>query len=117
MNRRFLITLGNDTEHGVARLSCEQLYMHFRDIRSAAYSAQEEAGTADDAEWWSGEPPLQLETLTVGGLFEELEDQLTGSKLLKISGRSWLSNREFAEPLERVIQNFELNRGQVIFSD
>ena len=117
MNRRDFLLLSTKGNKRVLELSCERLYMRYVDAQSHAVR-RKEPGEADvDRPWWDGEPPTEIETPTVGELFEELDRELSKADVLRVLDRDWLAGREFRREVETRIEAFRRRGGRVEFRD
>lgn len=87
MNRRDFLLFRTDGRTKTVELSCERLYMQFRDAqRPPAESGGEEGG----------EPPADFDTRPAGHLFADLERALAGSDVLQLTETTWLADEDFA---------------------
>lgn len=98
MHRRDLLLLRTASGRSIAELSCEQLYMRFADAESP------HVGTADLAEDPSaGEPEALFDAKSTTQLFDDLAEALSRADTVRVTDRSWLTDRAFNERVERLL--------------
>jgi hypothetical protein len=118
MNRRDFLRL--KTERGIqtVELSCQRLHMHYLERR--ATGGQSDTGgpldeVFDAAE--EGEPPTAFEKQTTEQLFSNLERDLDGADLLRVTGHRWLSegDEELRREFNKLLSSFRARGGRVEF--
>ena len=118
MKRRDFLRL--KTERGIrtVELSCQRLHMHYLE-RRATGSKSDTGGPLDEdfdaAE--EGEPPTAFEERTTEQLFANLEHDLDGADLLRVTGHRWLSegDEELRREFNRLLSWFRARGGRVEF--
>lgn len=112
MKRRdflFLTHAGDDC----VRLSCEQLYMHYRDLtRVESHGAD---ASSEHAEWWAGEPESELALESPDEFFRRLGEALHGKRRLELADKEWLGDAGLRRPIEQVLNAFRAAGGEVVF--
>ena len=117
MKRRDFLLLSTKGSQRVLELSCERFYMRYVDAQSRA-GRREEPGEVDlDPQSWDGEPPTEIETQTVGELFEELDRELSKADVLRVLDREWLAGKEFRREVEARVEAFRRRGGRFEFRD
>ena len=124
MNRRDFLLLSTKGNKRVLELSCERLYMRYVDAQSGAGRQQSGADRGEepvqvdaDPQSWDGEPPTEIETPTVGEIFEELDRELSNADVLRVLDRDWLAGGEFRREVEARVEAFRHRGGRVEFRD
>ena len=112
MKRRdflFLTHAGDDC----VRLSCQQLYMHYRDLTRAESDVAN--ASAEHAEWWAGEPESELALESPDEFFRRLGEALHGKRRLELADKEWLGDAGLRRPIEQVLNAFRAAGGEVVF--
>ena len=142
MNRRAFLRHTLRGRERVLDLSCERLYMRWIDARARAadrgaadrgaagtHAADTHAAGTDVAEVhssggsasvsphgmpaWEGEPPLDVVAPTANELLTELERQLSGVHVLRVTGREWLASEDLGREVDSRIEAFVRRGGRV----
>ena len=116
MNRRDFLLLRTEGRDRVFELSCERMYMHYVDARSATARGGEEAGLDSEAPWWSGEPPISTERSDAEALFRDLGGDLSNADVLRVLDREWLVDGDFRERFDALLASFRSCGGRVQFA-
>ncbi len=117
MKRRDFLRLR--TERGIRtfELSCQQLHLHYLERR--ATGAQLDTGGPLDGNFDAeeGEPPAAFEERTTEQLFANLERDMHGAELLRVTGHRWLSegDEELRQEFNRLVSAFRARGGRVEF--
>lgn len=117
MNRRDFLLLHTEDSKRVAKLSCEKLFMHFQDLSSGFQQAEEEAGTAQDAEWWAGEPPLSINKIDHETFFRGVLAEMRDVDCLQVMDMEWLAQGEFRIRVETLLSAFKAKGGEVEYQE
>jgi hypothetical protein len=104
MNRRDFLLFKPGTRR-IAELSCERLFMRVVDT-------QRVSAPADD-ELRDGEPPAVFEPRTADQVFADLERDLRGVDLVRVTGSEWLGEPDLKGRLEAVLRTFRAAGGRV----
>ena len=115
MKRRDFLRFRSSGELQVINLSCEHLYIAYNDARSCFGNVADELSSSD-VDWWSGEPPLAVESQQVDQLFTGLGADLTGADVLILEDREWLQDQHFAIQVERLLSEFRAQGGEVRYA-
>ncbi len=133
MKRRdflFLTHAGDGSVH----LSCQQLYMHFRDLTRAEshgrgmprpykYEHCHELervesdiakASTDNVEWWAGEPESELARESPDTFFRRLGEALHGKRRLELADKEWLGDAELRQHVEQLLIAFQTAGGEVV---
>ncbi|MBM88047.1 MAG: hypothetical protein CMQ41_06670 [Gammaproteobacteria bacterium] len=113
MKRRDFLLLRLEGSERVADLSCEKLFIHFQDLRAGFQKGNDEAGAPNDAEWWTGEPSLCIESIDPEVFFASLLEDLKGVNTVKVQDMEWLSQGEFRVRVETLLLAFKASGGNV----
>ena len=113
MKRRDFLFLAQAGE-GCVRLSCEQLYMHYRDLERAVASAAKE--TPGGAEWWAGEPESALALESPEEFFRRLGETLRGKRRLELTDPEWLADSRLRQEVGDLLDEFRAGGGKVAFA-
>ncbi len=113
MQRRDFLLFRVENDARVAELSCERLFMHYQDLSASYRRANAEAGTLDGAEWWAGEPALDIQSGDVDSFFPSVLAGLEGTEKLRIRDAEWLGQEGFGERVKAVIAAFKARGGNV----
>jgi len=106
MNRRDFLTFRVERRVRVAELSCERLYMRLLDSQVTGEPSGE--GAAEG--WCGGEPAAVYHRSSVQEVFDQIDRDLNGIDLLRITDREWLTDHPY---LEGVISQFRARGGRV----
>ena len=112
MNRRnflFLTHAGDDC----VRLSCQQLYMHYRDLTQAESDTAN--ASVEHAEWWVGEPESEFALESPESFFRRLGEALHGKRRLELADREWLGDAGLRQQIEQVLNAFRAAGGKVVY--
>ena len=116
MNRRDFLRLSSG-EHGpVAELSCEKLFVHYQDLCAGFQQGKMEAGTADDAEWWEGEPSISITRTNPDIFFHSVLEAISQSEKLLVLESEWLSDGDFRVFMDTLFAAFRARGGEVEFA-
>ncbi len=97
-----------------ARLSCQELYMHCRDLtRSAAAGGD---ASTEGAEWWAGEPASELALESPEAFFRRLGQALHGKRRLELTDAEWLGDGVLRRRVEHLLRGFRAAGGEVVFA-
>ena len=133
MKRRdflFLTHAGDDC----LRLSCQQLYMHYRDLTRAEshgrgmprpYTRSHDreltraesdiaSASAEHAEWWAGEPESDLALESPDAFFRRLGEALHGKRRLELADKEWLGDAGLRRHVEELLNTFRAAGGEVV---
>ncbi len=123
MNRRNFLRLRAERGIRTFELSCHQLHLHYLERR--ATGAQLDTGGPlgtggpldGDFEAEGGEPPTAFEERTTEQLFADLERDMHGAELLRVTGHRWLSegDEELRREFNRLVSSFRARGGRVEF--
>ena len=111
MKRRdflFLTHAGDDC----VRLSCQQLYMHYRDLTRAESDTAN--ASAEHAEWWAGEPESELALESPDEFFRRLGEALHGKRRLELADKEWLGDAGLGQRVEQLLSGFCAAGGEVV---
>ena len=81
-----------DGGNRVADLSCEKLFMNYQDLNSGVQASREEAGTLEDADWWAGEPSLNISTADPEKFFASVLADLNNVNKLQVLELTLIAN-------------------------
>lgn len=84
-----------------------------RDGLGTAAASHAPAASPSPAFEWDGEPPLEVVIPTADELFGELERELAGVQVLRVTGREWLAAEGFRREVESRIYAFRRRGGRV----
>lgn len=116
MNRRDFLLLRTEGSSRIAELSCEKLFMHYQDLNSGFQQALEEAGTPGDADWWAGEPPLNISRVEPEHFFRDVLHQLDDIEKISVRDMEWLDQGDFRIRVETLLAAFKARGGEVSFA-
>jgi hypothetical protein len=95
VNRRDFLLFRTDGAQKTVDLSCERLYMHYRDAQTA------ELPPEPDVE--NGEPPARFTMRTTRQLFADLAADLAEADVLRVTHAEWLAAADdFRHEVERL---------------
>jgi len=109
INRREFLTFRSEHRLRVVDLSCERLYMHVLD---AQLTCEPREQPADDVSW-CGEPATVFQERAPAQLFDEIDRDLNGVDVLRISGAGWLASDALNGRLEGILERFRARGGRV----
>ena len=115
MRRRDFLLMRTDGGSRVADLSCEKLFMNYQDLNSGVQVSREEAGTLEDADWWAGEPSLNISTADPEKFFACVLADLNNVNKLQVLDLEWLSQGEFRVRVETLLLAFKAAGGEVVY--
>ncbi len=110
MNRRDFLTFTSERRLRVVELSCERLYMQLLDAQLTSEQHEKEEGNAS----WCGEPPAAFERRTPAQLFEEIDHDLRGVDVLRITGPGWLASSALRGRFDSLVDRFQAAGGRVV---
>ncbi len=111
MNRRQFLTLRSERRLRIVELSCERLHMLALDAQLTC--APREHVNADVA---FGEPPAAFDRRTAEQLFDEIDRELAGADVLRITGAAWLASGALGGRLDPIVDRFRAHGGRVEIS-
>lgn len=111
MKRRDFLFLTHAGD-GCLRLSCRQLYMHYRDLAQAVSHGADASG--EHAEWWAGEPESDLALESPESFFRRLGEALQGKRRLELADREWLGDAGLRRQVEQILNAFRAAGGEVV---
>lgn len=112
MKRRDFLFLAHAGD-GCVRVSCEQLYMYYRDLTQSP--AVVSGASPKGAEWWAGEPESDLALETPEAFFNRLGEALRGKRRLELSQPEWLGDARLRQEMEQLMNRFRASGGEVVF--
>lgn len=115
MKRRDFLRLRSSGGQTIMMLSCHRLYVHYNDARSAMNNLGSEY-CSDAEDWWSGEPPLSVETRPVEQLFGELRQEVEHADVLVLEDREWLQDDRFSSQVEQLLAACRAQGGEIRYS-
>ena len=113
MKRRDFLFLTHAGD-GCVRLSCQQLYMHYRDLAQAVTHGADASG--EHGEWWAGEPESEMVLESPDAFFRRLGEALQGKRRLELADREWLGDAGLWRQVERILKAFRAAGGEVALS-
>ena len=118
MKRRDFLLLKARPGTRTVELSCQQLHMNYleRRVTSGPPDTRGQLGKDfDPAE--EGEPPTAFDERTTEQLFANLERELDGADMLRVTGHSWLSegDGELLRKFDELVSAFRARGGRVEF--
>lgn len=111
MKRRDFLFLTHAGE-GRVRLSCQQLYMHYRDLTRTA--SQNANVSPESADWWAGEPESELALESPESFFRRLGEALHGKRRLELADKEWLGDAGLRRQVEQLLSGFRAAGGEVV---
>ena len=111
MKRRDLLFLTHAGD-GRVRLSCQQLYMRYRDLTRAESDIAD--ASAEHAEWWTGEPESELALESPDAFFRRLGEALHGKHRLELTDKEWLGDVGLRRQVEQLLNAFRAAGGEVV---
>ena len=113
MKRRDFLFLTHAGDSCV-RLSCQRLYMHYRDLtRAESHSADT---SSEHAEWWAGEPESEFALESPESFFRRLGEALHGKRKLELADKEWLGDAGLRRHIEQVLNAFRAAGGEVVLA-
>jgi hypothetical protein len=109
MNRREFLTFKSERRLRIVELSCERLYMLLLDAKSTRQPHEH----ADENGSWCEEPAAVFERRTSEQLLEEIDRDLTGADVLRITDAGWLASDALSGPLDVIVDRFRATGGRV----
>jgi hypothetical protein len=109
MNRREFLTFTSERRLRIVELSCERLYMHVLDAQLTCEPREKTDGNGS----WSGEPPAVFARRTPAQLFDEIDRDLSGVDVLRITGAGWLASDALSGRLDGIVDRFRAAGGRV----
>lgn len=117
MNRRDFLMFRTDGADRIVDLSCQKLFVHYLDMCSGFAQGTPEAGLLDDADWWAGEPPLEIATTAPDDFFRSVQADILNADKLRIVDMEWMAQEEFRIRMETLIAAFRAAGGEILYSD
>ena len=115
MKRRDFLLMRMDGSERVADLSCEKLFMNYQDLNSGFQQSNEESGTLEDADWWAGEPTLNIHSVDPETFFTSVLVDLKGISKVQVQDMEWLAQGEFRVRVETLLTAFKAGGGEVSY--
>lgn len=123
MKRRDFLRLRTERGLRTFELSCQQLHLHYLERRATRGQLDTGGplGTGGplDGNFGAeeGEPPAAFEERTTEQLFANLERDMHGAELLRVTGHRWLSegDEELRQEFNRLVSAFRARGGRVEF--
>ena len=109
MNRREFLTFRSERRLRIVELSCERLYMHVLDAQLTCEPHEKADGDGSGC----GEPPAVFAQRTPAQLFEEIDRDLHGVDVLRITGAGWLASDALSGRLDGLVDRFRAAGGRV----
>ncbi len=94
-------------------LSCQQLYVYYRDCLAELTLSRQQYGSLQGSEWWQGEPTLLIKNTDINALFCDLARQMLGVDQLELIDSEWLKDAELDNPMNKLLREFQ-QRGGVV---
>lgn len=113
MKRRDFLLLRTEGTLRVMELSCQQLYVYYRDCLAEMALSRQQCGSLQGSEWWQGEPTLSVKNTDINALFSDLARQLTAIDYLLLIDSEWLKDAELNKHMNNVLREFK-KRGGVV---
>lgn len=111
MKRRDFLFLTHAGD-GCVRLSCRQLYMHYRDLTHE--DSRSVNASSEHAEWWAGEPESDLVLESPESFFRRLAEALQGKRRLELADGEWLGDAGLRRQVEQILNAFRAAGGEVV---
>jgi hypothetical protein len=108
MNRRDFLLFRTVGAEKTVELSCERLYMHYRDAQIAELPPDT---PLDDG----GEPPARLDRRSPRELFDALAIELRDVNVLRVTRTEWLAADDFRREVESLAAAVRARGGRVDF--
>ena len=116
MKRRDFLLLRTEGTERIVELSCQKLLVHYLDLNSGFASGQPEAGALDEAHWWAGEPPLQIDTTAPDEFFRAVQQEILDADTVCVVDMEWMAQGEFRIRIETLLAAFKAAGGEVQFA-
>lgn len=118
MKRRDFLRFRTERDTRTVEISCQRLYMDYLERRATGGppdTGGQSDGNFDPAE--EGEPPTAFDERTTEELFANLERDLDGADVLRVTGHRWLSegDGELLREFDRLVSSFRARGGRVEF--
>ena len=112
MNRRDFLRLRTAQGMRTVEISCQRLHMHYVEKRAMSGHPDEDFDPAV-----GGEPPAAFDGQTTEQLFANLERDLDGADILRVTGHRWLSEGEdeLLREFDKLVSSFRARGGRVEF--
>ena len=107
MNRRELLRLRTTSGTRVFELACVSLYLQYLDTQRPSAPV-----TALD-DYWLGEPEPRLASLSARELFDSLQRDLAGAKVLRVVEPKWLADAALRREVDALVARFRASGGRV----
>ena len=107
MNRRDLLLLKTAPDARVFELACASVYLRYLDTQRPSAPA-----TALD-DYWLGEPEPRLASLSARELFDSLQRDLAGAKVLRVVEPKWLADAALRQDVDALVARFRASGGRV----
>ena len=109
MNRRDFLRFRTAGSEKTVELSCERLYMHYRDAQTAELPVEPDVD--------EGEPPARFTMRTTRQLFDDLAADLDQADILRVTHAEWLDAAvDFRHEVEQLAASIRARGGRVEFS-
>ena len=115
MKRRDFLLMRKDGSECIADLSCEKLFMNYQDLNSGFQQSNEESGIPEDADWWAGEPALNIHSADPETFFTNVLADLKGINKVQVQDMEWLAQGEFRVRVETLLTAFKAGGGKVSY--
>jgi len=113
MKRRDFLRFRSDGGQRIVVLSCQRLYMCYNDCR---HMDSNEEIPLDGSDWWSGEPPMAVESVSPQQLFADIAAEIATADVLVLDERDWMSDREFADHMNRLLTDWRAQGGELRYA-
>jgi hypothetical protein len=108
VNRRDFLLFRTDGSKKTVELSCERLYMHYRDAQLAELPPD---APLDDG----GEPPTRFDRRSPRQLFDALASDLCDVDVLRVIQTDWLAAEDFGREVESLAATLRARGARVEF--
>ena len=108
MNRRDFLLFRTAGSEKTVELSCERLYMHYRDAQIAELPPD---APLDDG----GEPPARFDRSSPRQLFDALAIELRDVNVLRVTQTEWLAADDFRREVEALADALRTKGARVEF--
>lgn len=118
MNRRDFLRLRPERGIRTVEFSCRRLHLHYLERRATGGQSDIGGPLGEDFDSVEeGEPPTAFDGPTTEQLFVNLERDLVGADLLRVTGHRWLSegDEEQQREFNRLVSSFRARGGRVEF--
>ena len=89
--------------------------MNYQDLNSGFQQSDEESGILEDADWWAGEPPLNIRSADPETFFTNVLADLKGINKVQVQDMEWLAQGEFRIRVETLLTAFKAGGGEVSY--